>query len=85
MEADDFEKTTQVFLSWLEKMGIVMSPSMVLKDLRSEKRGRGAGMITLPFYKFTGCMPLSIRVVTGHRTRDTYNVPRIHSTSSEFC
>lgn len=53
MQADDFEATTQGFLSWLSKMGVVINPSMVLKDLRSENRGRGAGMIfPLLFYRF---------------------------------
>jgi len=41
MEADGFLARTEAFVSWLSKVGVVMSPKMALVDLRTEGRGRG--------------------------------------------
>ncbi|PSS10632.1 hypothetical protein M430DRAFT_30540 [Amorphotheca resinae ATCC 22711] len=41
MEVDDFQSSTEAFLSWQSAIGVWMSPKMALKDLRSESRGRG--------------------------------------------
>jgi N-lysine methyltransferase SETD6 len=43
MEVDDFETKTNVFLSWLSNMGVVINPKIALVDLRSSGRGRGVG------------------------------------------
>lgn len=45
MADHDFEKTTQVFLEWLERIGVKISPKMALADFRSQHRGRGAGNV----------------------------------------
>ncbi|RDW89382.1 putative ribosomal N-lysine methyltransferase 4 [Coleophoma cylindrospora] len=42
MEAEDeYQKSTAIFLSWLQENGVRMNPKMKLADLRSEGRGRG--------------------------------------------
>ncbi|KAG9232450.1 putative ribosomal N-lysine methyltransferase 4 [Amylocarpus encephaloides] len=44
MEIDDFQATTEAFLSWLSEVGVRINAKMVLKDLRSEGRGRGVSL-----------------------------------------
>lgn len=45
MEGDDFTAGTEAFLSWLSEVGVRINPKMVIRDLRSEGRGRGVGEI----------------------------------------
>lgn len=66
MEVDDFQSSTEAFLSWLSAIGVRMSPKMALKDLRSESRGRGVGKSssfvfnTLPSHNDHGVFSTSI-------------------------
>ncbi|CZR58914.1 related to RMS1-regulatory protein [Phialocephala subalpina] len=46
MEADNFQTTTEVFLSWLAKMGIQISPKIAVADLRTSGKNRGVVAIT---------------------------------------
>ena len=43
MEVDGFEAKTNLFLSWLSQMGVIMSAKAALVDLRTGARGRGVG------------------------------------------
>ena len=47
MEADNFQTTTEVFLSWLAKMGIQISPKIAVADLRTSGKNRGVGEFPL--------------------------------------
>lgn len=43
MQTDDFTADTEAFLSWLSEVGVRINPKIIIKDLRSEGRGRGVG------------------------------------------
>jgi len=43
MQTDEFTAGTEAFLSWLSEVGVRINPKMIIKDLRSEGRGRGVG------------------------------------------
>lgn len=43
MDGDDFEATTEAFLTWLTKIGVVMNPKVALVDFRGRSAGRGLG------------------------------------------
>jgi hypothetical protein len=70
MEVDEFEATTQAFLSWLSQMGVVINPSMALVDMRSEGRGRGASkssiLLLYGVRRSTSAVKVSLNGIYNH-------------------